>query len=121
MDTSYNLEGKIGIRDADITYNPRDLHFRNTEVDLLFQNGDMVVKKMNTEINQNKVRINGDVRGFLRFFSTDSAKANFEWNIYSPHVDAGKLTSSIHRNVKSGKRSSYSFFDRLNDKIRPVV
>jgi len=116
-DTGYNLNGKIIIQNGDITYNPRNLNFKKTEIELVFQSGDMLVNKMNTEINNDKIKISGRVKDFLNFFNTDSSKVNFEWNIYSPHIDIGKLTSSLHRNTLARKKQGYSFFDRLNNKI----
>jgi hypothetical protein len=116
-DTVYDLNGKITLRNADITYNPRSLNFKKTDVALYFEKGDMIVEKMNTSINDNDVRISGRVNDFLNFFKTDSSKAAFDWAIYSPRLDAGKLRSSLHRSSSVKKRTTYSFFDRLNNKI----
>ena len=117
IDTTYDLNGKITLQNADITYNPRNLNFKKTDVVLYFEKGDMIVEKMNTSINDNDVRINGRVNDFLNFFKTDSSKAAFDWTIYSPRLDAGKLRSSLHRNSSVKKKNPYSFFDRLNNKI----
>jgi hypothetical protein len=116
-DTVYDLNGKITLQNADITYNPRNLNFKKTDVVLYFEKGDMIVEKMNTSINDNAVRINGRVNGFLNFFRTDSSKASFDWSIYFPRLDAGKLRSSLHRSSSVKKKTTYSFFDRLNTKI----
>ncbi len=116
-DTVYDLNGKITLQNADITYNPRNLNFKRTDVVLYFEKGDMVVEKMNTSINDNDVKISGRVNNFLNFFKTDSSKAAFDWAIYSPRLDAGKLRSSLHRNSSEKKKSTYSFFNRLNDRI----
>ncbi|HEY2721457.1 MAG TPA: hypothetical protein VGI82_07020, partial [Chitinophagaceae bacterium] len=116
-DTGYNINGDVWVRNGDMTYTPRNLRFKNTDIELLFQNGDMVVKKMNTEINDNKISINGRVRGIVNFFNTDSSKANFEWNIYSPRLDIDKLTSALHRSTSTKKKDGYSFFNRFNNKI----
>ena len=117
IDTVYDLSGKITLQNADITYNPRNLNFKRTDVVLNFEKGDMIVEKMNTSINDNDVKISGRVNDFLNFFKTDSSKAAFDWTIYSPRLDAGKLRSSLHRNSSVKKKNPYSFFDRLNNKI----
>ena len=117
IDTVYDLSGKITLQNADITYNPRNLKFKRTDVVLNFEKGDMIVEKMNTSINDNDVKISGRVNDFLNFFKTDSSKAAFDWTIYSPRLDAGKLRSSLHRNSSVKKKNPYSFFDRLNNKI----
>src|SRR6476620_8235868 len=116
-DTIYDLNGKIALRNASITYNPRNLNFKKTDVVLYFEKGDMIVEKMNTSINDNDVRISGRVNDFLTFFKTDWSKAAFDWSIYSPRLDAGKLRSSLHRSSSVKKKTTYSFFDRLNSKI----
>jgi AsmA-like protein len=116
-DTAYDLNGKITLRNADITYNPRSLNFKKTDVVLYFEKGNMILEKMNTSINDNDVRISGRVNNFLNFFKTDSSKAEFDWAIYSPRLDAGKLRSSLRRSSLTKKRTTYSFFDRLNNKI----
>lgn len=117
-DMLYDLGGVITITDGDITYNPRNLHFKNTDIEIQFQNGDMLVKKMNTVLNDNQIRINGTVGGFLTFFYTDPSKAIFNWNVYSPNLDISKLKSSLRRStaVKNKQRSN-SFFENLNNKI----
>jgi len=116
-DTIYDLNGKITLQKADITYNPRALNFRKTDVVLYFEKGDMILEKMNTSINDNDVRISGRINDFLNFFKTDSSKAEFDWAIYSPRLDVGKLRTSLHRNSSVKKKNPYSFFDRLNNKI----
>jgi len=116
-DTIYDLNGKVTLRNAHITYNPRDLNFKKTDIVLYFEKGSMIVEKMNTSINDNDVRITGRVNDFLNFFKTDSSKVAFDWAIYSPRLDAGKLQSSLHRSSSVKKRTTYSFFDKLNNKI----
>jgi hypothetical protein len=116
-DTVYDLNGKVTLRNADITYNPRNLNFKKTDIVLSFEKGSMILEKMNTSINDNDVRITGRVNEFLNFFKTDSSKAAFDWTIYSPRLDAGKLRSSLHRSPSVKKRRTYSFFDKLNNKI----
>jgi uncharacterized protein involved in outer membrane biogenesis len=116
-DTIYELSGKVSIHDGDITYNPRHLNFKKTDLELEFVNGNMLVKKMNTVVNDNTIKINGEVSNFLNFFKADSSKASFDWAVYSPYIDAGKLRTSLHRNSAVKKRTTYSFFNRLNNKI----
>lgn len=116
-DTLYNLNGVVTINNGDITYNPRNLNFRKTNIELVFRNGDMQVKKMNTIANDNRISINGRVNNFLNFFNTDPSKAIFDWSIYSPDLDISKLRSSLHRKASGKNKHGYSFFERLNNKI----
>jgi hypothetical protein len=113
----YDLNGVVTINNGDITYNPRNLNFKKTDIELQFRKGDMLVKKMNTIVNDNYIRINGSVNGFLTFFNTDPSKAIFDWNIYSPDLNIGKLRSSLRRNSSVKNKHGYSFFERLNNKI----
>jgi hypothetical protein len=117
-DTVYDLNGIVTVRNGDITYNPRNLNFKKTDIELHFEKGDMLVKQMNTIVNDNKIRINGRVNDFLTFFNTDPSKAAFDWNIYSPFIDISKLRSSLRRNSSVKKKwQGYSFFEQLNNKI----
>jgi len=117
-DTLYDLNGILKINDGDITYNPRNLRFKQTDIEIQFRNGDMLVKKMNTVVNDNDIRVNGTVNGFLTFFNTDPSKAVFNWNVYSPLIDISKLKSSLRRNTAvKKKQQGYSFFEKLNNKI----
>ena len=116
-DTVYNLNGVITINNGDITYNPRNLNFRNTDIELFFANGDMNVRKMKTMVNDNAISITGRLDNFLTFFNTDPSKAIFDWHIYSPDLDISKLRSSLHRKATVKNKHGYSFFDRLNNKI----
>lgn len=116
-DTIVKLNGKVTIHNGDITYNPRNLNFKKTELELAFQNGDALVNKMNTEINGDAIHIKGKIGGFLNFFNTNSSKASFEWSVYSPYLDIGKLKSSLHRTSFLKKKQGYSFLKGLNNKI----
>jgi AsmA-like protein len=116
-DTVYNLNGVITISHGDITYNPRNLNFKQTDIELFFRNGDMEARKMNTVANDNVISINGRVDNFLNFFNTDPSKAIFNWHIYSPDLDISKLRSSLHRKSVVKNKHGYSFFDRLTNKI----
>ncbi len=116
-DTTYDLNGRVTIHKGDITYNPRNLNFKKTEMELSFEKGDVLVKKMNTEINNSDISIKGRINDFLNFFKTDSSKATFEWTIYSSRLDIGKLKSSLHRSSSAKNKHSYSFFEKLSNKI----
>jgi hypothetical protein len=116
-DTVYNLNGLITINHGDMTYIPRNLNFKQTDIELFFRNGDMQVRKMNTVANDNVISINGRVDNFLNFFNTDPSKAIFDWHIYSPDLDISKLRSSLHRKSVVKNKHGYSFFDRLTNKI----
>lgn len=118
-DTSYDLNGSIRINKANITYNPRNLHFVNTNIEFDFQNGDLAVRKMNTLVNGNQFNINGNVKSLLAFFNEDPEKATFNWNVYSPQIDISKLKSSLRRTAISKQAAAQqgSFFDKLNTKI----
>jgi hypothetical protein len=116
-DTVYKLNGVITINNGDITYNPRNLNFRNTDIELFFANGDMNVRKMKTVVNDNAISITGRLDNFLTFFNSDPSKAIFDWHIYSPDLDISKLRSSLHRKAAAKNKHGYSFFDRLNNKI----
>lgn len=113
----YNLNGTIRVKNGDITYNPRNLNFRKTSLDLHFINGDMIIKQMNTTANNNAISITGRVDNFINFFNTDPSKAVFAWSIYSPHIDINELRSSLHRRTNVKNKHGYSFFERLNNKI----
>ncbi|HEY0432894.1 MAG TPA: AsmA-like C-terminal region-containing protein [Chitinophagaceae bacterium] len=116
-DTSYYLDGRINIHGGDIRYNPRDLNFRNTDISLNFSQGDMIVEKMSTELNTDRINIKGRVNNILNFFNTDSSKADFLWDISTPALDIGRLTSSLHRQATGKKKQGYSFFEKFNRKI----
>jgi hypothetical protein len=116
-DTLYDLSGIVSIKNGDITYNPRNLHFRKTNLEMHFQNGDLLVKKMNAQVNDNDIRTIGHVSGFMTFFNTDPSKAVFNWSVYSPYINASQLKSSLRRTVAAKKKNRNSIFERLNDKI----
>jgi len=116
-DTLYDLSGIVTIKNGDITYNPRNLHFRKTNLEMHFQNGDMLVKKMDAQVNDNDIRTTGSVSHFMTFFNTDPSKAVFDWSIYSPYINVSELKSSLRRTTAAKKKKGNSIFERLNDKI----
>jgi hypothetical protein len=116
-DTTTDLDGSVKVFDGDIQYLPRNFHFANTNIDLLFKHGDMYVRKMNTEINGNAFEMSGEVNRFMSMFNSDPSKAIFNWNVYSPHLDLVSLQTSMRRNANAKAISKKPFFEKLDNKL----
>jgi hypothetical protein len=116
-DTAYDLDGTVNVNNADIHYVPRDLHFRQTNINLVFSHGDLLVKKMNTSVNGNPLQMHGEVSRFMSLFNTDPSKAVFNWDVYSPRLDISTLRAALHRRANVEQRNKKAFFERLNEKL----
>lgn len=111
------VEGMVSIKDADILYKPRKLHFKDISVALDFAHNDLNISEIVLKTDKSIVNMKGDVKNFLNLYYTDPQKIVLRWEINSPQLHiaefmgflGGRKTASANKNRRRG-----NFTDEIN-------
>jgi len=91
----YNTKGFITIKNASLTYLPRNLKFKNANAHFLFQGKDLILDKIQLSSQNSSIEINGIVAHFLNTLFIDPSKAVFDWKIKSNSIDLNEFKSFL--------------------------
>ncbi len=85
------VNGVVAIKDADVSYVPRKLDFKDVSVALDFTKDDLNISKIVLKSGKSIVDMQGSIKNFLNLYYTDPAKIVLTWNIYSPQLHLGEF------------------------------
>lgn len=85
------VSGAIQLKNADISYIPRNLSFSNTGILLNFTNNDLFIKNIRLQSGKSVVLMDGTVRNFLNLYYTAPEKILLSWQIRSPQIHLGEF------------------------------
>jgi AsmA-like C-terminal region len=85
------VNGVVAIKDADVSYVPRKLDFKDVSVALDFTKDDLNISKIVLKSGKSIVNMEGSIKNFLNLYYTDPAKIVLTWNIYSPQLHLGEF------------------------------
>jgi hypothetical protein len=95
-DTTYPyINGYVQIKNAAMTYVPRNLGFTNSSLTLLFKGQDLLLNDMILHSKSTTLNINGSLLNFLNLYYSDPTKIILNMNISSPKVDLNEFRSLI--------------------------
>lgn len=111
------VTGFIEIKNADVSYVPRRVHFKNTAISLNFTNDDLFIKNIRLQSGKSIVFMDGSIRNFLNLYYTAPEKILLNWQIKSPELHLGEFLGFLGtRKPKAKKRTPKSnFSDNLNE------
>lgn len=85
------VSGDINVREANISYVPRNINFKNSSITLSFRGNDLLLKNIRVQSGRSIVKMEGSVLNFLNFYYTDPEKIVVKWNVYSPQLYLGEF------------------------------
>lgn len=111
------VKGLVDIQNADISYVPRKVNFKNTAISLTFTDHDLYIKNIRLQSGKSVVFMEGSVSNFLSLYYTDPEKVLLNWKIRSPQIHLGEFIGFLGtRKPKAKKRSKQSnFSENLNE------
>ncbi|MBE7174910.1 MAG: AsmA family protein [Mucilaginibacter polytrichastri] len=80
------VNGDIDVRNANLSYVPRNIDFRNSSITLSFRGNDLFLKNIRVQSGRSIVNMNGSVRNFLNFYYTAPEKIVVNWDVSSPQI-----------------------------------
>lgn len=93
--TPRSLKGNLNIRNARITYLPRDLEFRKCNATLAFSGEDLYMKDIVLASKRSVLYLEGTAKSFLSAYFSDPNKVMISWNIRSNLIDLNEFRSFL--------------------------
>jgi hypothetical protein len=80
------LSGTVNIKNADVSYLPRNLNFKNTGISLKFTKDDLFINNIRLQTGKSVAYMEGRVNNFLNLYYTAPEKILISWQIRSPQL-----------------------------------
>lgn len=112
------VNGLIDVKDANVTYVPRKLDFKDVNVALNFNKDDLFISRIILKSGRSIVNMEGSIKNFLNLYYTAPQKIVLEWNIYSPQLHLGEFMGFLGTRkrtqtaIKKTRKGNYT--DDLN-------
>jgi hypothetical protein len=115
------IRGLVTVKNADVSYVPRNLNFKNTSITLDFQKNDLLIRDIRLQSGKSIVFMEGSISNFLNLYYTAPEKIIMNWNMHSPQVYLAEFmgflgTRKGRAAVKSKKKNTVTA-SQLNDML----
>ncbi|WPU93244.1 AsmA-like C-terminal region-containing protein [Mucilaginibacter sabulilitoris] len=117
------LSGTVNIKNADVSYLPRNLHFKNTGISLKFAGNDLLMNNIRLQTGNSVAYMEGRVNNFLNLYYTAPEKILITWQINSPQLHIAEFLGFLNARKsdapirsKSGKVNLHSQLNTAFDK-----
>lgn len=106
--------GYVNIKNADVSYKPRNLRFKNTGIALKFTGPDLFINDLRLQSGKSVLLMEGSIRNFLNLYYTAPEKIVLNWDIKSPQLHLGEFLGFLNArpNVTQVKNNSKGTFGR---------
>lgn len=116
--TKPQFSGLVNIKDGDVTYAPRNLRFKNTNVALDFTDKALLIKNITLQSGKSVVNMEGDIENFLNLYYIDPERIVLNWKVKSPQLHLGEflgfLGSRKTTRIAQKKTSKSTLSENLN-------
>ncbi|RZJ17385.1 MAG: AsmA family protein, partial [Acinetobacter sp.] len=120
--TKPTLTGFVDIKNADITYIPRNLTLVNSSLTLNFNQKDLNITGSRFQLGKSVLNMNCSIQNFLNFYYTDPEKILVKLNMNSPQLNLGEFMSFLgQRKTVKRKPSSKNAVKEVSDQLSAVL
>lgn len=116
--TKPTFSGLVAIENGDVNYVPRNVRFKNANVNLEFTEKDLLIKNIQLQSGKSVVFMEGDIQNFLNLYYTDPEKIVLNWKVRSPQMHMaeflGFLGNRKTKRIAKKKTSGGTISDNLN-------
>ncbi|WP_316772003.1 AsmA family protein [Pedobacter frigiditerrae] len=120
--TKPTLTGFVDIKNADITYIPRNLTLINSSLTLNFNQKDLNITGSRFQLGKSVLNMNCSIQNFLNFYYTDPEKILVKLNMNSPQLNLGEFMSFLgQRKTVKRKPSSKNAVKEVSDQLSAVL
>lgn len=112
------LKGVVNVKNADVSYVPRKLDFKDVSLALTFTQDNLNISKIVLKSGKSLVNMEGNIENFLNLYYTDPHKIVLTWNIHSPQLHLGEFLGFLgSRQIAQTKRKKTkgNFTEEIND------
>jgi len=115
------VTGLISVKNADVTYVPRDIRFKNTSITLDFKKEDLLIKDIRLQSGKSIVFMEGSIKNFMNLYYSAPEKILLNWKMRSPQIYLAEFigflgTRKKRRSVKSRKKNS-NMSNQINEML----
>lgn len=97
------VNGSLAIKNANVTYVPRKLEFKDVSVALDFTQDNLNISQIVLKTGRSIVNMQGSIRNFLNLYYTAPEKIVLEWQMYSPQLHLGEFMAFLQTRKKTQK------------------
>jgi len=100
------LRGLVSVKNADVSYVPRSVNFKNTSITLNFVKEDLLIRDIRLQSGKSIVFMDGSIKNFLNLYYNSPEKIMFNWNMRSPDIYLGEFLGFLgSRKARAATRS----------------
>lgn len=92
--------GYIRIKDAALTYLPRNLDFKKCDIDIAFNGNDLEIKNTSLSSQKSTIKLEGKASNFMSVYFLDPGKVRFDWKINSSMIDLNEYKAFLAQRGK---------------------
>ncbi|WP_184544868.1 AsmA family protein [Mucilaginibacter sp. FT3.2] len=90
------LAGTINVKNADVSYVPRNLNFKNTNFSIKFAGNDLLLNNIRLQTGSSIVFMEGRVNNFLNLYYTAPEKIVLNWQVHSPQLHLAEFLGFLN-------------------------
>ncbi|NVM66336.1 hypothetical protein FHW88_004647 [Mucilaginibacter sp. SG538B] len=109
------VTGNVDIKNADVSYLPRNLVFKNNSIALKFTDKDLYINNIRLQNGGSVVYMQGKVSNFLNLYYTDPQKILIVWQITSPQIYLGEFLGFLNNRGYERSKSSAGTGKRMSN------
>lgn len=111
------LAGTINIKDANVSYVPRNLNFKNSAITIKFAGNDLLLNNIRMQSGQSIVYMNGRVNNFLNLYYTAPQKIVLKWQVHSPQLHLAEFLGFLNSSQPVEKVKTKGKKTNINDAL----
>ena len=115
------IKGVISVKNADVSYVPRDVNFKNTSIALTFTKNDLLIKDIRLQSGKSIVFMEGSIKNFLNLYYNDPEKILLKWQIKSPHLHVDEFIGFLGKRktgrITKKKSKTTNFARQMNEML----
>ena len=115
------INGDLIIKDGLMMYAPRNIPLKDLNGSIVFKNTDVMVKDIRTNVQGNKIIMNGSLKNLLALIKTNPGKISLDWNIYSPELNLATLNTLLQKRSKVATNSTQGKFGKTAAQIDEML
>lgn len=116
------IHGKVMIKNADISYLPRNLKLVNSSLDLNFNQKDLNITNSRFQLGRSILNMNCSIENFLNFYYTDPEKIEVNVNLSSPHLYLSEFLPLLGpRKAKRKKASTKNAIKEASEQLSTAL
>lgn len=115
------VTGVVSMKNADMSYVPRNVNFKNTSITLDFKGEDLFIKDIRLQSGKSIVFMEGSIKNFLNLYYNDPEKILLSWKMRSPDIYLGEFMAFLGSRKRKtpvqsrSKNSNYS--NQINEML----